>query len=355
MADLYSMFASPDDATAEEQAQALAAALRRKSDLATIAQLTGDRVLAPLGQSLQQDVTGGQHMLATAGAGRLRNATEAKRNAIEDDFKRQEIGIQRGKAAAESWLPVQTGKGIFEVNRKTGELRPLSAGGDEPLPTKGTGAGGLNDKTIDADFLKLGDAVSTVKGRNSLQPQYQKAIDRAARLEALLKMPDGSLVNATPQQVREASTALASLISGGGPGAVSQIEELTPETMAGKWANLKQKFLNEPTGADAQAFLQNMLDTAARETALARKQMRAGQLQGLPAFAHLRKADKARFDSIIKAAGIDPSTVDDNGLAIEASAKTTAPVVDDAKALKWARAHPDNPDAQKILALHGGR
>lgn len=204
---------------------------------------------------------------------------------------------------------------VGSFDKGTGKVRATGFGAP---PKAGGGAGG--DKK---EWKDLQSALST-GARGSLNKDLQKSLNSAEALEALLKLPNGQFAQATPQQMHEAYTALNNLISKGGSQAASQIEALVPETLASKWANVKQKVLNAPQSADAQAFIENVLDTAKRESNLARKQLRRQQLQSLPNFAHLRKADKARFESMLRAPGveIDPASVDDNGLEVAAKAVT---------------------------------
>lgn len=182
---------------------------------------------------------------------------------------------------------------------------------------KPAGSGGAASPKEWKEFSSL---LST-GARGSLNKDLQRSINSAEALETLLKLPDGRFAEATPQQMHEAYTALNNLISKGGSQAASQIEALVPETLASKWANVKQKVLNEPQSADAKAFIENILDTTSREVKLAQKQLRRQQFQSIPNYAHLRGADKKRFDSILKGVGIDPSTVDETGL--EAAAADT--------------------------------
>lgn len=208
---------------------------------------------------------------------------------------------------------------VGDLRRPNTPAAPVMGPNGEQLvkpPAAGAAGGGK-------EWKDLTQAVST-GARGSLAKDLQKSINSAEGIEALLKLPNGQLINATPQQMHEAYTALNNLISKGGSQAASQIDALVPETLASKWANIKQKVLNEPQGADAKAFIENVLDTTHREAALATKQLRRQQLQSIPNYAHLRGADKKRFDSILKGAGLDPASIDDSGL--EATAATGAVV-----------------------------
>lgn len=161
---------------------------------------------------------------------------------------------------------------------------------------------------------KLKDDLDASKSRAGAMGKNQEVMNRAGRLEALLQLPGGGLAELTPPQVREAATALAAMIGGGGSQAVSQIDELVPQTLASQWAGLKQKLLNEPQSAEAGAFLQNMLDTAHRETKTVQRQILSAQAQRLPAHQGLRKARPEQWAAEIQAAGLDPKLVNEQGV-----------------------------------------
>lgn len=198
---------------------------------------------------------------------------------------------------------------VVRLNRKTGDTATVEAGG----PARPLGSGPLKPNDIEDQFKALSEAVSTNRGRSNLNLDRQKRLDATQRLEALVLGENGQIQNLTKQQLKEASVALANLIANG---QVTQglIEELTPESNSANWNDFKQKLFNEPQGADAQKFLGNMLDTAAREKKVTLQQLREAQLQGLPNFAHLRGINRERYESILKGAGLSPGDVDDRGL-----------------------------------------
>lgn len=246
------------------------------------------------------------------------------------------------------------GEQYFADPRKPGAAAvPVTGPSGEQLkkPATGSGAGGGKD------WKDLTQAVST-GARGSLAKDLQKSLNSAEALEALLKMPDGTLVNATPQQMREAYTALNGLIAKGGSQALGQIEHMSTDTLAGKIANLKQYITGNPQGQDTPGLVENILDTAKRESQLATKQLRRQQVQGVPNYAHLRGADKKRFDSILKGAGLDPASIDDAGLEISAPREGGgAAHPQDSTAVEWAktrlRDNPGDEKAKTILKLNG--
>lgn len=332
MDDILSLLTG-DEPTAQQKAAALTAALRRQQDAGNLALLTGDSVLGKYGQAQLQQATEGQHQLADMGKVRLQRTLEAQRMAQEkamqeaklseeSQYHQGELGVRRQALELGKWSHLTnplTGQ-VFKQDTRTGDVTPVT---DALVDDKGQPLGrrgGANQQ--EKEWKDLAEAVSTYRGRGNLNRENQASLQRAEALERLVLGPNGDILNLTPQQLREASTSLAGLISRGGSQAISQIEELTPHTMAGQFANLKQKLLNEPAGAEGQAFLRNMLDTAAREKKLIVEQIRRGQLQGIPNHAHLRGVDKSRFDSILQGAGVDPASVDDRGLpATQAQSK----------------------------------
>jgi hypothetical protein len=330
-ADLYGLL-TDDEPTAVEKTRALAQALaaqranaQASRDFAGMYATLGSAGGKAQSQNLMgtadaqetQSATLGQQLLAALGQ-RQKRAHEAAELAQKTAHEGATEDIQR-QALAQGRYMFANGAdgGIRKLNTRTGEAELVGQG-----PPKGEGAGGLKPKDIEAEFGKLKEDVSTFKGRGNLNVKNQEALGRAEALEALLNVPD--LNKITPQQLREAGTSLAGLISRGGSQALSQIEHVTPETMASNFANLKQKLLNEPQGADAQAFLQNILDTARREKQSISSLIHRGQVQPLANYAHLRKVDAARFDSILKGAGLDPTTIDENGLETQRAPQQSA-------------------------------
>lgn len=229
---------------------------------------------------------------------------------IDGNPEKDAVGLDLARAQAEAARAAAAA-----ANARANHIK---SGGGAPSAT-----GGRKIGQIDNEFELMRKAISSQGGRGSLLPKTQERLNAADRLEALATNGQG-IENLTPQQMREASASLASLIAGGSAPTENAVHELTPDTYASQWANLKQKIMNEPKGADAQAFLQNMLATVAREKKVANAQIKAARMQAIPSYAHLRGIDKARFDSMLQANGIDPSSVDEHGLPANAAPAATA-------------------------------
>ncbi len=114
-ADIYAMFSDQDEATAQEQAAALAAALRKRQTIAdtggalgNLALLSGDKVLGNFGQAAlagQKDELGriGEErgMLAQAGKGRLEKALRAKELEAQRTWQTEQKELDRRMRAEE--------------------------------------------------------------------------------------------------------------------------------------------------------------------------------------------------------------------------------------------------------------
>jgi hypothetical protein len=362
-ADIAALFYG-DEASGPEKAAQLAAALRGDTQLGQLGLLTGDKVLGGVGQSLLQGAQAGQQQLEKAANMRLTKAMEAEKQKTEQQFRQSQ---EKHMAAQEDMARQQLALGRYQLkdstptspgyifDPKTGKATPLldAAPG---RPEKGQSA-----NQAEQEWQAFGKDISTYAGRGSLNRENQTRLGNLERLEALIKAENGGIQNLSPQQLREASTALASAISSGSA-SLGQIEELTPHTMAAKFADFKQKWLNQPSGADAQAFLQNMLETAAREKGVIQKQIHAGQTQKLPLYAPLRGKDAARYNAMLQGAGLNPESFDERGLerAIEKAAAAGGGAAgggglsaQDQAAIDWATKNPSDPRAVKILQMHG--
>jgi hypothetical protein len=194
---------------------------------------------------------------------------------------------------------------IYTFDRKTGALTHGVGG-------TGHGTAPVKPKDINESIVEFQEKMGTAK--NAISRDNQERLIGAKRLEALILGEGGHIENLTPQMLREATSTLARLISSGSV-AVSQIEELTPHTMAGELANKMQFLTSEPEGANAQAFLAKMLETVAREKKVAVNAVREQQLQAVPAYLWMRQNPEAweRMKNILRSSGLNPDRFDDKG------------------------------------------
>jgi hypothetical protein len=175
--DLYSMLMG-DEPTAQEKALAMAQALRgqrRQADVqqqyGLLGQLSGDKVLGGVGQSLlgaasngYGHIQAGQQLLAQVGEKRLQRGVESERNKalaqyhqdLLDEKNRAEAAKEEGIGGyGKGYDTVQTPDGLtLQRNNLTGDLTPVHAatsklgGRGAGASTGGTGASGDDDEAM---------------------------------------------------------------------------------------------------------------------------------------------------------------------------------------------------------------
>lgn len=243
---------------------------------------------------------------------------------------------ERGRSAALNAPHYDQGS-LGVLNTKTGALTPVTPG-TKPLTSN----------QENQEWGKLSKSIDRFEGRSNLNVKNQERLQAADRIMAIAANPDGTPKNLPGNQMVELAAASAQLITGGHP-AESTISHLVPSTVGSDWAKRMQWLSNNPEGTNQKAFVKLMIDQAHREEDVVRPQILAGQMRKLPQFAGLRKTDKAKFDALLKANGIDPTTIDDNGSEI----KPLSPK--DQEAIAWARdaKNKNDPMAAQILKEHG--
>ena len=146
--DIFSLL-SDDEPSAQEHARAMIAALRGQQAMGQLGQLTGDKVLAPFGQSLEQGaqqqqgqlLQAGEHRLTAAMASRKlaqESANEGEQRRLQEMQIKQTGAYQRGELNsradaldAAKFQQLSPGHGLF--NSKTGEMAPGVGIGGMPL------------------------------------------------------------------------------------------------------------------------------------------------------------------------------------------------------------------------------
>jgi hypothetical protein len=267
-----------DDATSEEQQLAMAQALKRQQALGLLAQLSGDRVLSPLGQSLQSGAFHGQQMQEAGQQRRLQLALEAKQQQETRDYRNQELGLQgqhlrlaQQKATEERGRPFAAvgadGQPALYRMDRAGNPVALNLG----APPKAAPGGGLQgDKFKEQVLGQLGNDLDPYKGKTSLPAQAQKSVMAAERLETLLNAP-GPM---TQQRLEEAVIMAATVANGGNQPTESQVKNMYPETVRGNLAGFLQKVANNPQDIEAGPFIQLLKQQSEREKATAEAQIK---------------------------------------------------------------------------------
>jgi hypothetical protein len=329
--DLYSLVMD-DEPTAQEHAAALAAAIRQqkqKADLqqqyGLLGQFTGDRVLSGVGKSLMGAADQGygqaqaaSQQMAQVGEKRLQRKTEAQHYADQLGMEREQLAnterhqtVQEGltRRAQDmgnySYFNGKDGQ-VLKFNHKTGQTEVMGQATPEQMAA-GRGGGTQAER----EWMKLSERLDPTKGENLAN---QKRINAAVRLEQLFKDPEAgakAVRNLDGREMEELAMGMQNLISPGGHSA-GEVAGLIPHTIMGNGQKTLEWLLNEPRGANQQAFVQKMAHTTEREKAAAMESLHSSQYGVLPAFSNLSKADRTRFEGILRGRGLDPAALDDS-------------------------------------------
>lgn len=364
--DDYIDLFSGDDSVARSRAADLADAIRRRRAAGTLGMITGDPAMSAVGKEMSGDADRMEQGLM--GAAQHRAQMDVQRQHYDALAKHQ------AAMEAQGWGRLDVSRGHLDAinqrlalqgvryNPNTGQFEnigpkavpprktpPVIPGADAPAaPAPGPSAPAAQNplpplgKWQDKALKELGADFDPSGGRAGEFGKNQARFNAATRLLQLAQNPDGSPANLNPQQMPELAQSLASLISNGGQGTMAQIEHLTPKTMSGDWAKVSQWLTNEPQGAGQQAFVQNMIETAKREQAVAQQGIE--QVRGQRAQKHQRilQAEPDRSRRLLNSFGWDLSPTGDvvmKGPAAPPQASAEAPPVPGAvktKSGKWA-------------------
>lgn len=160
------------------------------------------------------------------------------------------------------------------------------------------------DKSNEKRLAAFGDILDPSKGRAGAFGVSKQKYDRAEALETLATAyKDG---NYDSRQIEELAIGLNALLSGSNAGAATQVSALVPKTAIGNFQKMREWLINEPQGANQQAFVQRMMGTVAREKATAADQIKRTQLQRSVRFQDLEKTSPQEFYNQLQAYGISP-------------------------------------------------
>lgn len=314
--EIADLFFGPED-TATAKAQAMANALRGQQQLGQLGMLTGDKVLGGVGKQLFANAGEQQDYIPKAANMRLQRAMEAEKARREQEFQQAQM---QHMGAQEQLQRDQMAQGRYTVLAPTANSPGYKVDGKRGIVTQildappGAMPKALTENQQEKQWKDFTDAISTTRGRGNISLENQKRLYAGDRIRALAANPDGTPKDLSPNNMAELAMMSAALASGSNSPAQHSIESLTPKSVGSDFAKIKQWLSDEPQGANQQAFVKLMLEQAKREEDVIKPEILKAQLQAVPNYAHLSKKDAVRYQSLLHAAGIDPSTLDENGL-----------------------------------------
>jgi hypothetical protein len=219
--------------------------------------------------------------------------------------------VLQGKVDA---LPLDTQKKQVEIQKieEENKMRPIEKAAKlADIEWKHSQAASKVDEKTDKRFSDFAKTVSNPTTRNALG-SFGKNLASADRIKVLTDSYTNGAKPGSPeeiaalnklssQQAEEVTKSLDSLLSGGAS-TISGADHLRFQTLASQWADLKQKYKNQPEGAELGAFLSRAMETVSRERDYNSKQVDR-ILSGLgEGFSDLRKKDEGRFRTILNSA-----------------------------------------------------
>ncbi len=236
----------------------------------------------------------------------------------------------------------------------------------------------------DKDFMAMGKDLEegTASSRSDLG-RHAQTVSAADRLLTLGKQGAHQAGGLDSRQIEEAAVASAALVGGGNGPAQATVQAMVPHNMASSAAGIKEWLMSEPQGANQQAFVARMMETAEREKQLATEKIKAIKGSVLQKYAHLKDRDQGRWADTMAYHFGDDAKFDKNGRYVSqdfkekaegpkgdgatayAGTTKTAPMAtahpQASAASEWAQAHRLDPDpttaakAQEILKRLGGQ
>lgn len=286
--------------TPEEEAQARLAALRgereakRSQGLGLLAQLTGDRVLAPVGGQLQ------------AGARQQMDLLEAmKQHAAQSKQAGAQMAITAEDRRIDNARQAEQAKESSRHNRASEQAAFAAAGANRGLREQA--AEDRGERLKDKELGELRKALDPTQGRANLPAQAKASQMAAERLEALLS---SKLVN--PEQVMEAATMAATIANGGHVPTQHQVEAMVPKSWKGDLAKFAEYVVAKPVDAGAREFLNNLAKQSEREKRVSETQIKNMLGERVPGFGHVIKRYPEAWNALppgMKREDFDPETM----------------------------------------------
>jgi hypothetical protein len=273
-----------------------------------------------------------QQALEALGAGRLDVSQQNSQNARQRTAQ-SAVRYNPNDSQFQNITPLVKPPSVLP--RSTGAAAPAAPpstppSGDGNGPPQGPASAPIG-KWQDKALKELGADFNPSSGRSGEFGKNQARLNAAQRLLTLAVDPKtGGPADLTPQQMSEVSGSLATLIGGGSSGEGTR-RELTPYTKGRSIAEIEQWLTDAPHGADQQAFVKQMIDTAKREQGVAQQSI--DQVRGQLVSKHQRilRSNPEEARKVLNGFGWD---LGPDGTPVMQQAKPPAAVGGDAAALR---------------------
>lgn len=205
---------------------------------------------------------------------------------ITDDMSAKQVQSIMGN------LNIQNLMQQYETMQNRKEIQAM-----KQTQLKEAAAGKLDDK----DTKRLDQANKTIQAelaRNNTAFGRNANIVRSANaLETLISTVDPKDIN--ERQIFEIAAGLDAMLSSGAS-TVSGRQHLIPSSWAKDKAKIAEYLTNRPKGAGQEAFVKQMMETVAREKAVAQQQLQQSSRKALASYSDLKKRHPEVWNFMLK-------------------------------------------------------
>ncbi len=294
-----------DDPTEQEKMAALAAALRRREDVGQLFQLTGDKVLSPLGQNLMASADRGEQRIDAGQQRRLQLNLEAKRDTAADQSRRDQA------ASNEQWRRDQADEHKREFGLRLADLKDRRTLMTEAQAERAAASKEAKDAAQKQKlWTPFAEDFDASKGRTNLNTKNEAQYRRAEELEGLLDAPGAF----TPQRLEEAASMAAMIANGGNQPSVEQVRGMYPETARGDVAKFLGFVSSNPHDVASRGFIDQMRNQSVRAKDIGNAQMKRSYLEKLSKHPDVMRNYREDALRRLDAVGITPDMYDSNTL-----------------------------------------
>jgi hypothetical protein len=212
----------------------------------------------------------------------------------------------------EAYNKIILGKAQHELEMQKIDLekqkiaKELAALNDKQNQEKADAEQRANDKANAFQYKLVADASGNQKARSALSLNQIK-LNAIGNAEALIEQTRNQPGGADKRQMFEVAAATARTLLGNNQLTEGEINQLIPSTYKGNINKFLEKVSNDPTGVDAQSFVNRYSDTIQREKRVAINQINSARSQLLGGNQNWLDANPDRAPYVYKALGVfDP-------------------------------------------------
>lgn len=198
----------------------------------------------------------------------------------------------------------------FQTNAVTADQRKTQMDvNQQNADTRAENAGTNASRFVAVQGNKFADATDVTK-----MPDYSR-LTAAKRLDQFVQANSKGPI--TAQMMKDASIMLASMLNGGGKGAVvaeGLIDDVTPKTLKGNAMNKLQWLTSNPQDVGQGKFLEIMKHTSDREAAAAEDNLRQHQVEAIRKYGgKMKQLDPKRYQEVLDSTGLSEENIDEKG------------------------------------------